>query len=429
MRKILFLFLIIGFYTGCISPHSTYTKLPPGKWRGVLYLDDKPILPSDKDEITIGEDLTGQLPFIFEVVYDNEEDFHIVIHNGEERIKVDNITYGRDKSTAKDTVIIDFPDYDTKFKAIYEEKVMEGKWIVNYKDNYAIRFKAFQGTDIRFRQMSKATPEDFSGRYDVTFSEGTENAYPGVGIFEQTGEKITGTFLTETGDYRYLDGKVVGNKAYLSAFDGAHAFLFELKKDSKDHIIGEFRSGSLHREPLSGKLNPQAKLKSGYDLVKKVGNPKVVFNLPNHENKMINTAGSEYAGKVKVYEIMGTWCPNCKDATNFLKEFQATNKDVAITALAFERYRDSTKSTAVLAKYVKQNQLNYPILLTGYYDKKEASTKIPSIEKIMAYPTLLIVDKNDQLQKVYTGFNGPATKEYETFKSEFSKIINELKNK
>ena len=35
--------------------------------------------------------------------------------------------------------------------------------------------------------------------------------------------------MTETGDYRYLDGVVSGSKMYLSAFDGAHAFLFNKK--------------------------------------------------------------------------------------------------------------------------------------------------------------------------------------------------------
>jgi thiol-disulfide isomerase/thioredoxin len=261
------------------------------------------------------------------------------------------------------------------------------------------------------------------------FSGVTEDAYPGVGLFDQKEDILTGTILTETGDYRYLEGKVVGKKAYLSAFDGSHAFSFEIKKDSANHLIGEFRSGKHHREPFEGNFDEAAKLNSAYELVKKVGNSKVGFTLPDHNGNLVSTDGSAYTGKIKIYEIMGTWCPNCKDATNFLKEFQANNNDVKVTALAFERYRDSTKSLPILAKYQSKNQLNYPILLAGYYDKKEASTKIPYIEKVMAYPTLLIVNKNDELVKIYTGFNGPATKEYEPFKNDFTAIINELRSK
>jgi thiol-disulfide isomerase/thioredoxin len=126
---------------------------------------------------------------------------------------------------------------------------------------------------------------------------------------------------------------------------------------------------------------------------------------------------------------MGTWCPNCKDATTFLKEISTKYNDVQITALAFERYRDSTKSLKVLANYAKEAALPYPIVLAGYYDKKEASKVIPQIEKIMAYPTLLLVGKDDKIYKVYTGFYGPATKEHQSFKSSFLNELNELRKK
>jgi len=43
-------------------------------------------------------------------------------------------------------------------------------------------------------------------------------------LFKQTKNKLTGTFLTTTGDYRYLDGIVTGDSLKLSTFDGAHAY-------------------------------------------------------------------------------------------------------------------------------------------------------------------------------------------------------------
>ncbi len=56
--------------------------------------------------------------------------------------------------------------------------------------------------------------------------EGAKHADTTVGEFKQNGSELTGTFLTTTGDYRYLQGSVSGNKLYLSTFDGGHAFIF-----------------------------------------------------------------------------------------------------------------------------------------------------------------------------------------------------------
>lgn len=423
-------YILILFALGCVSPSQTFTKIAPGIWRGVLFLDNEAPLVSSKKDVIVGADNSGELPFNFEVIYENEEDFHIVIHNGEERIKVDDITFGRDKATAKDTLYLNFMEYGTNIKAICEERIMEGYWHVPYRNNYKIKFKAYQGDDKRFKNDHIPATVNFSGRHDFIFSKGTEDKYPGIGDFLQKENKITGTILTETGDYRYLEGLVKKDKALLSCFDGSHAFLIEMKKLTNDSVIGEFRSGTHHREPFSGYRNEKAELKNGFDLVAKKNNEAFHLRLLNNEKKLVDTKNDpDYIGKIKIFEIMGTWCPNCKDASDFLIEFGKTNPDVKITALAFERYRDSIKAFNTINVYKNKLNLPYEILLAGYYDKKEASAKLPQIEKIMAYPTLIITDANNVIQKVYTGFYGPATKEHEAFKNEFTKVVHGIRKK
>ncbi|HOY14435.1 MAG TPA: hypothetical protein PLY70_14905, partial [Saprospiraceae bacterium] len=97
------------FMNGCIEPQSAFSKIPPGIWRGVLYLRETPKVVKDKDEITYKTDYTGELPFNFEVIYDNDSIFHIEIINGEERIKVTDITFGKTKAMIKDTITFGFP--------------------------------------------------------------------------------------------------------------------------------------------------------------------------------------------------------------------------------------------------------------------------------------------------------------------------------
>ncbi|HRG19584.1 MAG TPA: TlpA disulfide reductase family protein [Saprospiraceae bacterium] len=412
----------------CVSPHQTFDKLPPGIWRGVLYLDGELIMAVDKKDIAQVSAVPGELPFTFEVKYGTGDSLEILVYNGSERVSLKNIRYGRDKATAKDTVYASFDGYDTYLAAIFEERLMEGYWHVNYRDGYKIKFKAFYGDDRRFRLPFVDDNADFSGRYKVSFSTGTEKEYPAIGDFVQKGNKLYGTFLTETGDYRFLEGNVSGDKASLSCFDGAHAYLFEMKKQG-DAILGEFRSGTHHRESFEGVKDENASLTNGFNLVKIVQPNGVRFVLPDTKGKTVDTQNDPYKGKVKVYEIMGSWCPNCMDATTFLTEYQKSHPEVMVTALAFERYQDPVKAMAALKTYVDAKKIEYPVLLAGHFDKKTASTLIPQIEGIKAYPTLLLVDQNDRLVKVYSGFYGPATKEHAAFIKELSATIDGINRK
>lgn len=422
------LFLLHG--SGCISPIAPYSKLPPGIWRGVLYLSDAPVQVKDKDEITKKTDYEGELPFLFDVVYDDDTTFHIEIINAGERIKVDDITFGRETISSKDKIVINFTEFDTKIEATLEERVLEGFWIVNYRENYKIRFKAWHGIDTRFENKVAKPEVDYSGRWQSLFEVGTTDEYPAVADFVQKDNSITGTIETESGDYRYLEGVVTKRKAYLSCFDGAHAFLLEAKLLEDGSLTGQFRSGSHYTTTWSGVKSDSAKLKDGYGLSKPLSDKAISFSLPNHENKSISLSDEQYSNKVKLVEIMGTWCPNCKDETVFLKEYMSTAPadKVAVITMAFERYRDADKSKEILAKYKAKMALPWEILLGGYYDKAEATKSLNLIDTISSFPTLLMIDRNNKIRHVYTGFYGPATKQYAQFKTDFNAKMTELIN-
>jgi len=65
-------------------------------------------------------------------------------------------------------------------------------------------------------------------------------------------------------------------------------------------------------------------------------------------------------------------------------------------------------------------------LLAGISDKQEASKVLPMLNAVLAYPTMIVIDKNDRVQRIHTGFSGPATSEYKQFKAEFSRFILQL---
>jgi thiol-disulfide isomerase/thioredoxin len=395
-------------------------------WRGVLFLSPSNLVSGvDKDEVTTIVDNSNELPFNFEVIYDNENDFHIVIHNGSERIKVDEIKYGRDRTTAKDTLQIGFPIYDTHISAVTEERVMEGFWHVNYKYDYKVKFKAVYGDTVRFKKGLSKASINIDGRWDVKFEPGTEDEYPAIGIFNQDDDYLTGTFQTETGDYRFLEGKVADDKAFLSCFDGAHAFLFEAKDLGDGELNGIFKSGSHYTSPYLATKNNNAKIGDPFEL-NVITNPSEPMEIafPNSNGDIITLNDQKYKGKPKIAMIMGTWCPNCKDASNFLKEFNSSTNEnnIEIISIAFERYKDEAKNLAQIKRYKEKSNIPWEVVLGGVSSKSEASKAIPQIDKVISYPTMIFLDENNMIKGVHTGFSGPATSDYEDFIKKFNQI-------
>ena len=77
-------------------------------------------------------------------------------------------------------------------------------------------------------------------------------------------------------------------------------------------------------------------------------------------------------------------------------------------------------------RYKEKLNLPYDMLVAGYYDKKEAVGSLPMLNHILSYPTMIFIDKNDQVKKIHTGFAGPATSEYENFKKDFNQTVIDL---
>jgi len=425
--------IILGL-SGCIEIKQPHTKLPPGIWRGVL-MPDK-VIPgneriSDEDimagKVKFETVALGELPFNFEVIYATKDSFYIVIHNGEERIQVTDITYGLDRRTAKDTLTINFPIYNTKIVGIYEESVFEGEWIDMNRENYSIPFAAFFGKDYRFTEMRKPPVTDLSGKWQVTFGTDRDTTTPGIGEFSQNGNNITGTFILETGDYRFLEGTVQGNKMYMSTFDGAVAYLFEAKIMEDGTLQGVFRAGKHYKSTWEASRNEEATLTNPTELTRPSG--KIVqFTFQDHTGANFQF---ETKGQPAIIQIMGSWCRNCYDESIFLKDLQKEiGKDkFQIVSLAFEYAQDSSAALKRLERYRERLGLDYPVLLAGLSaDKSAASDKLPFLTTLKAFPTTVFVDKNGAVRKVYTGIYGPASQQHESYTNEIrSTIVNLIK--
>ena len=143
---------------------------------------------------------------------------------------------------------------------------------------------------------------------------------------------------------------------------------------------------------------------------------------------MISLDNPEYQGKAKIIQILGTWCPNCRDETSFLVDYFSQNKmdGIEVIALAFEKHKDPAKANDATRTYKKKFGMNYEIVLAGPSDKKEAVKALPMLNHILSYPTMIFLDQNNHVKRIHTGFYGPATDEYAHFKEDFDQFVKDL---
>lgn len=389
------------------------TNLKTGAWRGVLTLSER------KNEII--------LPFNFTVAYIKAKPV-ITVSNADEKIRVDEIII------KGDSVNFRMPVFDTEFKTVLRHDTLTGTWINHAKkERNVIPFEAYYGDKRRFVSDKNATI-DFTGTYEVTFNARKEDEYKAIGVFKQEGNRVTGTFLTETGDYRYLEGSVQNSNMALSCFDGAHAFLFfagSARPHGKaDSLSGKFFSGISGTEDWIALRNDTFKLKDP-ERITYMKNPdeQITFSFLNLKGQTVSLSDPKFLNKPVIIQVMGSWCPNCMDETAYLAQVyrQYNPKGLEIVALAYERTADFEKAKSNVTRLKTKYGAGYEFLITGLTGAAKASESLPFLNKISAFPTTIILDRKHHVRSVYTGFNGPATgKAYEQYKARTESLIQQL---
>lgn len=347
------------------------------------------------------------LPCTMELMTDDSSRWTMHIHNGAEDILVSDVVFHQDTFMAR------MPLYDSEFKGLVRnDSVIEGHWYNYLKGpEYKIPFVARAGQVHRFPGPSNGDGE-VSGSWEVRFSKGTPDAYNAIGVFEEHADgKATGTFMTETGDYRYLEGQVHNDSLLLSCFDGSHAFLFAAHLVG-DSMNGRFWSGTHWQEPWVAVRNPDFRLRDPDSLTfLREGHHMIDLSFPDTEGAIVSTSDEQYKGKPLMVQIMGSWCPNCVDETRLLNELYAKYHDrgLEMFAVAFEKYEDPARAQEALQRFRKTLQVPYPVLYGGTASKEVAAAKLPFLDHVMSYPTCIIVDREGRVRRIRTGFYGPGT--------------------
>ena len=390
-----FLILIILCFTAYTANSQSTKKIKKGNWIGELQLSDSDVLP-------------------FELLIEKRKgSYSYAVINGDEKIRL------QEQQTSGDSLRLSFPYFNSEIVFyITSKKTIRGLWYNHNKKNYCIPFQAKRDKRNRFintTNAKKTNVANVNGRWAVTFEPNTNSAYPAVGVFHQNSSDntVSGTFLTETGDYRYLSGNTTKDSLYLSCFDGSHAFLFKAKKEG-EQLTGKFFSGKHWSSDWIAELNSKATIKDPEELTYVKDEGEVAFELQTIEGETFTFPNEALEDKVVIIQIMGSWCPNCLDETHYYKSLYEKyhDKGLEIISIGYETGDTFIEQSKSIARLKEKLVLDFIFLVGGKASKSLASDHFEMLNEVISFPTSIFIGRDGKVKRVHTGFNGPGTGVY-----------------
>jgi thiol-disulfide isomerase/thioredoxin len=372
-----------------------------GKWRGEL-------------EIRKGT----FVPFNFEI----RENGKVFLINADERFETGKFT------VVKDSLFIPLDQFDNELAFRIINRSLAGELRKQDHTGLSIPVTAAKGRTDRFRHVSKTPPQKIGGKYDVTFQFESGKNEKSVAIFKQQGTKLTGTFLKPSGDARFLEGSVDGNKFYLSSFIGSSPGYYT--GSVTDGKITGVQLGTKIRNPFSGTFNENATLEDPFSVSHmREGYSSLDFSFPDINDKPVSLKDEKYRNKVVIIAITGTWCPNCIDEAAFLAPWYKKNKErgVEIVTIHYERQSDSAFVHKVMNRFRNRFDIQYDQVFGGIANNDSVSKSLPSLASFKSFPTTIFIGKTGNVSKIHSGYSGPATgKYYDEFVKEFNEEVIKL---
>jgi hypothetical protein len=165
---------------GCATEVTTSTKLQAGNWEMKFEVGDdanRVYIPIDIRVDSLGK---------------------ITIHNDTEVIQLTEVIHKGDSVHARVAPYLSYLHWKE-----FNGDSISGYWEDASRDNYKVLFTATPHSE------NDVVKTAWQKTFDATFSYGTPDQYKAVGIFDRSDNDLSGTFMTETGDYRYLGGDII----------------------------------------------------------------------------------------------------------------------------------------------------------------------------------------------------------------------------
>lgn len=304
---------------------------------------------------------------------------------------------------------------DGEFSGFWWDRLRGGE----YKIQLSGRLEANQAKWVT-GQSASAPPTSWK-----FYLPATDSVPMGTLFLHESASFIQGTIATPTGDLRYLTGSVNPSGVWeLGTFDGAHLYQLVGQKIgsqwmgvfySGNHYSGEFRA-----EPFTDEA---VLLPNSASLLK--GVPFSMKYLSPEGDSLVLTL-DQLPAEVTVIDLIGTWCPNCLDEIQLLKQLQEDYPSVGFLSAAFERQTEPSRAYQRIEQYRQALSIPWEVVLCGPANKSEAQSCFPMLSQVKSFPTTLFIHRDGRMI-AHSGFNGPATgSAYEAEVAVFKKHIDSL---
>lgn len=403
MKRFFVFAIAIALFASCAHKN----EMKQGPWLGVIQIDP--------------QDLSMNLPFNMSYSQTDQGLPEMVITNGDERIVITEITRNGDTITMKP------PVFTSVIVAVLRNDSLVGKYYPKGLEvGNPYKFYAVPGVTDRFPWNTEKAAYDITGRWKVVENPNTPDSTVMVGEFTQQEDgKVKGTFLNTTGDYRFLEGKISGNKFLFSKVDGAQTFIFTADlKDANTMENGRFMGSPKWTSKWVAFRDGRITLPGSEELVNvKKGHSTFDFAGIDINGKKITSKDEVFQGKVIAVLAGGSWCPNCLDEARLFRELYTKYKDKGFEVVALN-FEDKTFETSKpkMERFISQTGANYTFLYVSARGREKRDSVLYPIEGKMAFPTGMFIDKLGHIRKVETGFSGPGTGEH------YTKFVEETTN-
>jgi len=274
---------------------------------------------------------------------------------------------------------------------------LRGQWIVTYyfKRDFDIVAEPISGPEPEhlFSGGDPATL-DLAGTWRIDIKEF------GVGraIFHQDAHGIIdGTFIPpEVGDLRYLTGRVTGDRARLSAFDGIHGFLIDLiAQDGGRKLTGHWAIAGIGDFPFTATRQdaPATHLTVGAHLAR----GKTRLALPALDRP-------PYAGNPVIVDYFGSWCPVCLDLTPELVRLRREHAaaGLQVLSIALEPVSDEAEARRRLDEFRTAFGVTWPFEL--HFTDDFIGAISPEVVDVSGFPVTIFLRRDHTVAAIHTGF-------------------------
>ena len=359
----------------------------------------------------------GELPFEIHI-HDREGTLKATARNGTETVEFSSVSIDGKEA------VLRIEGYDSEIRASLDDdgQRLSGTWTKTTPDGASsMPFAATRGAQPRFSAAitppAYDVPATLDGDWSIAFREEDGSTFVGQAILSSKDGAVHGTILTDTGDYRYLEGRYRQGTLELSCFDGGHAFLFRAAVAEDGSLAGDFWSRASYHATWTatamrpGQASPLADPFAAVALSAEETEGRFRFAFPDRTGATVSDQDPRFRGKVVLIDIFGTWCPNCNDYAPLLAGWHRKYgaRGLEVVGLAFEFTGDAKRDRAQLETYAKTHSIEFPLLLAGTSDKGDAADLLPSVDVVKSYPTTVLVGRDGRVHKIHSGFAGPAT--------------------